>query len=318
MGSDREMDDREAGGSDEHSRRRLAAALGPVGLWSFQFDRMTAARSREILAAIEELGFPAVWIPEGSRSKEALSHAGLLLGSSRRVIVATGVANIWARDPAAMANGARLLAEAYPGRIVLGMGVSHPESVRRRGAHEYRRPLTRMRGYLDAMDAARFEGPEPAEPAPRMLAALGRRMLALAAGRTAGAHTYFVPVEHTEAARTILGPGPVLAPEQAVVLERDPAEARRIARGHMAGYVRLTNYRSNLLRLGLTEDDLAGGCSDRAVDAVVAWGDAAAIRERVRAHLDAGADHVPVQVLPRIGVEFPLDDLRELAQALLA
>ena len=168
-----------------------------------------------------------------------------------------------------------------------------------------------MRGYLDAMDAARYAGPEPAEPATRVLAALGPKMLALAALRTAGAHPYFVPVEHTPFARKILGPIPLLAVEQAVVLERDVTRAREIARGHMGGYLRLENYANSLRRLGWSDDDLKGP-SDALVDAVVAHGDVAALTARVQAHLAGGADHVCVQVLN----EDPLPALRELAHAI--
>lgn len=296
-------------------RRNLVRALGPVGVWSFQFDRIGAVRTREVLAALEEMGLTSLWIPEGSGSKEALSHAGLLLASSRKVVVGTGIANIWARDPTAMANGARLLCEAYPGRFVLGIGVSHPESLPRRG-HAFERPLHRMRAYLDAMQAARYPGPEPPERVPVLLAALGPRMLRLAAERAVGAHTYFVPVSHTLRAREALGAGPILAAEQAVVLSSDPEQARRVARDHMRRYMGLANYRNNLLRLGFAGQDVEDEGSDRLVDEIVAWGPPEAILERIGAHLEAGADHVAVQVLVRGGEDFPLDDLRALAPAL--
>ncbi|MBI4259432.1 MAG: LLM class F420-dependent oxidoreductase [Actinobacteria bacterium] len=298
--------------------REVAAALGPVGLWSFAFDRHPVAREREALAEIEEMGWPVLWIPEGLGSKEILSHAALLLDGSRRIVVATGIASIWARDPVAMANGARTLSEAFPGRFVLGIGVSHRTSVDHRGAFTYRRPYTRMREYLDAMEEARY----PVRPVPEMppvvLAALGPRMLRLSAERAAGAHPYFVPVEHTVRAREVLGPGPLLAPEQAVVLEEDAGRARTIARGFMGHYVKLENYANNLLRLGFAEEELADGGSDRLVDAIVAWGGVERIRARVREHLDAGADHVGVQVLAEDPIAIPLALMRELAPALLA
>lgn len=291
--------------------------LGRVGVWSFSFDRNPVAVEQEAVAAIEELGFPALWIPEGLGSKDALTHASLLLAGGRRIVVATGIASIWARDPVAMANGARTLADAYPGRFVLGMGVSHRTSVDRRGAFTYRRPLTRMRGYLEAMDSARYPVRDGAEPPPRVLAALGPGMLRLAAERAAGAHPYFVPVEHTAAARETLGPDPLLAPEQAVVLETDAGRARSIAREYMGHYLKLENYARNLVRLGWNEDDIAEGGSDRLVDAIVAWGDVDAIRRRVRDHLDAGADHVSVQPLTEDPRAIPMAQLRELAPALL-
>ncbi|MGH2706052.1 MAG: TIGR03620 family F420-dependent LLM class oxidoreductase [Actinomycetota bacterium] len=295
--------------------RRAATLLGPVGLWSFEFDGLHAPEAEAAAQAIERLGLRALWIGEGSASKDALAHAGLLLSFTESLVVCTGIANMWARDPVAARGGSSLLADAYPGRFVLGLGVSHPESLPRRG-HDFARPLERARAYLDAMRTARYAGPEPAEPPPILLAALGRRMLRLAAAETAGAHTYFVPVDHTAFARETLGTDPVLAVEAAVVLETDPTTAHEVARGHMRRYMRLRNYRENLLRHGFTEEDLEAGGSDSLTDALVAWGDPEAILERVRAHHEAGADHVAVQVLARNG-GFPLDDITAVAAALL-
>ncbi|MGH2723456.1 MAG: LLM class F420-dependent oxidoreductase [Actinomycetota bacterium] len=296
--------------------RGVAERIGPVGVWTFALDRHPVGRAREAVAEIEELGYPVVWIPEGLGSKEVLSHAALLLGATGRLVLATGIASIWARDPVAMANGARTLEDAFPGRFVLGMGVSHRTSVDRRGAATYGRPFTRMSQYLDAMDAARYPVPD-GPPPPRVLAALGPRMLRLAAERTAGAHPYFVPVEHTAAARETLGAEPLLAPEQAVVLETVPERARAIARAYMGHYLKLENYANNLLRLGWSEEDIRQA-TDSLVDAIVAWGDVEAIRARVREHLDAGADHVSVQVLEEDPAALPVDGLRELAPALLS
>ena len=211
----------------------------------------------------------------------------------------------------AMANGARTLADAYPGRFVLGIGVSHAPSVATRG-HEYARPIATMRDYLDAMDAASYRAPEPAEEAPRVLAALGPKMLELAAERTRGAHPYFTPPEHTAMARETMGAGAWLAPEQAFVLDTDPESARAKARDHMGYYLALDNYRRNLERLGYGADDFEGGGSDRLVDAIVAWGDVDAVRDRVKAHLEGGADHVCVQAIG----DDPLDELRQVAPAL--
>lgn len=293
-----------------HAGRTVAARIGRVGVWSFQFDRMNAGEARSAARAIEALGVRALWIPESVVSKELFAHAALLLGATDRLIVASGIANVWARDPVAMRNGARALADAFPRRFVLGLGVSHEPAVRRRGG-AYDRPLTRMREYLDAMERARYSGPEPAEPSPQVLAALGPKMLALAAERTAGAHPYFVPVDHTERARAALGDGPLLAVEQAVVFEKEPAAARELAREHMSGYLRLDNYANNLRRLGWSETDLSGP-SDRLVDAIVAWGSTADIAGRVRGHLNAGADHVCVQPLAREPGMLPTEDLRGL------
>jgi probable F420-dependent oxidoreductase len=249
--------------------------------------------------------------------REALTNAGLLLAATSRMVLGTGIASIWSRDPAAMANAGRTLAEAYPDRFVLGVGVSHGPLVDARG-HRYQRPLATMRAYLDAMDATPWQGPPLQEPPPRVLAALGPRMLALAAERAAGALTYNATPEATAWARSILGAGPLLAVEQAVVVEDDPAEARRIARGLLAFYMTLPNYLRAWERLGFGPDDLAGGGSDRMVDAVVAWGGPQAIAERVRAHLDAGADHVCLQVLGADPGGLPMAGWRALAPTLLS
>jgi probable F420-dependent oxidoreductase len=215
-----------------------------------------------------------------------------------------------------MANGWRMLSDAYPERFLLGIGVSHQGSVARRGA-VYERPLSAMRAYLDAMDRAPSTAPEP-EVAPRLvLAALGPRMLELGAERAHGVHPYFVPVEHTAFARQRLGPGPVLAVEQTVVLESDPSQARDIARGFALDYLQTENYARNLRRMGWTDADLRGQGSDGLIDAVVAWGDVDRVAVRVRQHLDAGADHVCVQVVAEDELDPCLPQLRELAPALL-
>lgn len=290
--------------------RALARRLGRLGVWSVLPDQWPARRGGDFARALEQLGYETLWIPETAVSKDVFAHAALLLGATERLIIATGIANIWARDPVAMRNGERALAEAYPGRFVLGLGVSHEPAVKRRGG-TYERPLEHLRAYLDAMDRARYAGPEPPEPPARLLAALGPKMLALAAERTAGAHPYLVPLEHTPLARAALGPAPVLAVEQAAAWETDPARAREIARGHLAGYLRLENYANSLRRLGFTDEEIAGP-SDRLVDAIVVHGDVPAIAARVRAHLDAGADHVCVQALH----DDPLPLLKELRAAI--
>lgn len=299
----------------EEERREARARLGRVGIWSFALDELPAGGERQTVAEMDALGYPALWIPEGLSSKEIIAHASLLLVASERLTIATGIANMWARDPVALANAARLLADDHPGRFVLGIGVGHSYSTEVRGAR-YERPRSGMRAYLDGMDDAPSSGPEPARPAPRLLAALGPKMLELAAERTAGAHTYFVPVEHTVAARRTLGAEPVLAVEQTVVLQSDPSAARRLARGFAADYLELPNYANNLRRLGFTDEDIAGSGSDHVIDATVVWGGVDRITGRVRAHLDAGADHVAVQVVADAG-ETGLRELRELAPSLL-
>jgi probable F420-dependent oxidoreductase len=294
----------------------LVRRMGPVGAWCPQLQWQPAAAERVAVGAIEDLGFGAVWVGEAT-GKEILTHCSLLLagdGGGGRIAVATGIASIWARDPMAMANAGRTLNEAYPGRFLMGLGVSHPFLTEQR-ERTYATPLAEMRSYLDAMDRAPYAGPA-AEPAPRVLAALGPKMLELAAERTAGAHPYFVPVDHTAEARRVLGAGPFLAPEQAAVFETDPDAARTIARRYTATYLKLTSYASNLRRLGWGDEDLAGDGSDRLVDALVAWGGLEAVAGRVREHLEAGADHVAVRVLTEDPKRLPLAELRELASAL--
>ncbi|CAN5331961.1 TIGR03620 family F420-dependent LLM class oxidoreductase [soil metagenome] len=295
------------------SPKDLVARLGPVGVWCSQLQWQPATRAQEAVGEIEELGYAALWVGEAT-GKEVMTHAAILLASGGRIVVATGIASIWARDPMAMANAGRTLAEAYPGRFVMGLGVSHPFLNEPRD-RPYQRPLSAMRDYLEAMDSAPYVGPEADMP-PRLLAALGPKMIELARDRTFGAHPYLVPVEHTALARGILGRGPVLAPEQAVVLEQDPRIARDLARSHLSTYLGLSNYADNLRRLGYEEEDLDRGGSDRLVDALVAWGDVDAILRRVTAHRAAGADHVAIRILVEDPARLPLQELRAVASAL--
>ena len=294
--------------------REWAKRVGTVGVWTHDVERMSAAGARDYVQAIESLGFAALWFPESLGSKEAFAHASLLLGGTKTLVVATGIANIWARDPVAMANGARTLVDAYPDRFLLGMGVSHAPTVKTRGT-TYARPLEHMRSYLDAMDAAPYVGPRV--DVPRVLAALGPQMLQLAAERTLGGHPYFVPVEHTTVARKELGAGPLLAVEQAAVLSEDPAAARATARRHMKRYLELDNYVNNLRRLGWGDADLADGGSDKFVDAIVVWGGTAAIRSRIDEHRKRGADHICLQVLRADLKGSPTADLEPIARAVL-
>jgi probable F420-dependent oxidoreductase len=293
----------------------LAQRIGRTGVWLGAIGQSSAARAREAAAEIERLGYGALWLGEGPATKEAFTHAALLLAATERITVGTGIANIWVRDATAANAAANTLAEAYPDRFLLGLGASHAPLVDDRG-HQYRKPLAAMRDYLDGIDAARYDAPRPSHPTPRVLAALRPRMLELARDRAAGAHPYFVPPEHTAQAREILGDGPLLAPEQAVVLETDPAAARALARGHTRFYLSLPNYANNLRALGFGDEDFADGGSDRLVDAIVAWGDIDAVKARVDRHLDAGADHVAIQPIAAGGA-IGLDQLRALAPALL-
>jgi probable F420-dependent oxidoreductase len=296
--------------------RNLAERLGRVGVWSFALQRMPAAGAGTAVRDLEALGYPAIWIPESLGSKDVMAHAALLLGASERMIIAPGIANIHARDPMAMANGAKALAEAFPGRFVLGIGVSHAPSVKLRGG-DYGKPIAQMTAYLDAMAGAQYAGPEPAEAVPLVLAALGPRMLELAAERADGAHPYFVPVEHTPIARERLGTEPCLAVEQTAVLSTDPDEARRVGRGFARHYLALPNYANNLRRLGWSDDDIANDGSDRLIDAVIAWGSVDDIVSRVKAHLDAGADHVCLQLRVASSSDPAVEGYRELASSLL-
>ena len=293
--------------------RTWAERIGPIGVWAHDVERFTASAARDYARAIESLGFGALWIPESLGSKEIFAHASLLLGATERLVVASGIANIWARDAVAMANGARTLVDAYPDRFLLGLGVSHAPIIKTRGRETYARPFEEMRAYLDAMDAAPYVGPKV--EVPRVLAALGPKMLRLSAERTLGAHPYFVPVEHTPRARAELGPLPLLAVEQAAVLAGDAATAREAARRHMKRYLDLDNYVNNLRRLGWGDRDLTAGGSDKLVDAVVAWGDEDAINARVEEHRSRGADHVCVQVLRVDRDAPPTRDLERIARA---
>lgn len=270
---------------------------------------------RRAVAAIEELGFGTVWIGEAV-GREPFAACAIILAATRRITVATGIANIWVRDPVAMINGARTLAEAWPSRFVLGVGVSHPPLLQTRG-HRYDRPLTAMRAYLDAMDKAPYRGPAPNPPAPVLLAALGVKMLELARQRSAGAHPYCVPVEHTLEARRILGPDRLLTPEQAIVFAKDRDAARVPGDLYMRTYLSLQNYRQNLVRLDWPEDELVPPGSDRAFDALVAWGDEQEIARKVKRHFEAGADHVALNVLTPTPDRAPIDDLGRLAPLLV-
>jgi probable F420-dependent oxidoreductase len=290
--------------------------LGRVGIWTFQLDLQPSAVAKDAYAELETLGYGAVWVPEAV-GRDPLVHCALLLGATTRIVAATGIATIYARDALAMNAAWNTLSEAFPGRFLLGLGVSHQPAVEGVRGHTYERPLTAMREYLDRMDSSLFFAAPPGVPGQRVLAALGPRMLALAAERASGAHPYFVPVEHTAFARETLGADALLCPEQMVVLDDDQSQVRKIARRAMATYLTLPNYLNNLRRFGFDDHDFDHGGSDRLVDAIVVGGDEDAIRARVQAHHDAGADHVCVQVLPHDARALPLDEWRRLAPALL-
>ena len=291
-----------------------AIQLGAFGVWTFQLDILPAARMQEVVAELEEMGYGAVWCGE-ALGREALTKAGLLLAGTKRVVIATGIANIYGRDPLTMAAGQKTLAEAYPNRFLLGLGVSHIPLVEKVRGHRYDKPVPAMRAYLDAMDQAPYQAVPPASKPPRVLAALGPMMLKLSAERADGAHPYNSTPKHTAQARELLGPGPLLCPEQAVVLEKDPAKARAIARKFIDIYLGLPNYTNNFLRLGFQEGDFSNGGSDKLIDTVIAWGHLKTVVSRVREHHAAGADHVCIQVLTEDPKTFPIREYRELASA---
>ena len=267
--------------------------LGKLGVW-VGMDGMSAAAAAAFAKRVEERGYGALWLPEG-RGRNALVHCSWLLSNTQRLIVATGIANIYARDAMATASGQRTLAEQSSGRFLLGLGVSHRPMVEGLRGHSYGRPVATMRAYLQAMREAPYAAPGPPEKPLTVVAALGPRMMALSGELADGAHPYNTTPEHTAQARTILGPGKLLCPEVWVLLETDRTRARSAARQALSRYLQLENYVNGWRRQGFGDDDLAGGGSDRFLDAMVAWGDEGAIRTRIQQHWDAGADHVCIQ-----------------------
>jgi len=268
--------------------------LGKLGVWS-NIDNLSAAQAQALVQRLEGWGYGAFWLPEGL-GREAFSAAAWLLAGTSRLTIATGIANIYARDPVSAAAAQKGLHEQSGGRFLLGLGVSHIPLVQDVRRHVYGKPVETMRAYLTAMKAAPYRAVAPPGAPPRtLLAALGPRMLALSGELADGAHPYNVPPEHTAQARAILGAGKLLCVEQAAILESDAREARARARQFLSFYLRLPNYANNWKRLGYSDADLAGEGSDRFIDATVAWGDERAIRARLDAHWQAGADHVCVQ-----------------------
>jgi probable F420-dependent oxidoreductase len=280
--------------------------LGKLGVWA-GLDGMTAAEALAFARRTEQRGFGALWTPE-SRGRNVLVNAAWLLAGTSTLVIASGIANIYARDAMAMANAQRGLSEQSANRFLLGIGVSHRPIVSEMRGHAYGKPVATMRAYLTGMRSASYQAPQPLEPPATVLAALGPKMLALAAEMADGAHPYCVTAEHTAKAREILGPGKLLCPELKVLLESDPAKARAAARSALSPYIQLDNYANNWRRLGFTDDDLAAGGSDRFVDANVAWGDEDAIRKRLQLYWDAGADHLCIQAIDRSGARARVDE----------
>jgi probable F420-dependent oxidoreductase len=283
-----------------------------TGIWSTALRYGDPAMSADLASELEELGYSALWLPDIGGS-DVFAAVENVLAATTSALIATGVLNLWLHEPDTTAlEHARLLG-AYGPRFLVGIGVSHAPLVTAWQAGQYAKPLKRTREYLDALDAA----PIPLAVEDRVLAALGPKMLELARDRASGVHPYLVTPNHTAAAREVLGPERLVLPEQTVVLSSDPSYARTVARSYIADYVGLPNYENSWKRLGFTDDDIANGCSDRLVDALVAWGDEAAIATRVREHRDAGADQVCLQVLAEDKRTFPMADCRRLAAALV-
>ena len=269
--------------------------LGKLGVWAI-FDTLSATESAALAKRIEQWGYSTVWLPEGV-GRDAIQQSGWLLANTSSLNVATGIANIYARDPMMMHSGQMSLNEQSGGRFLLGIGVSHVPLVTGLRGHDYGKPIETMRKYLAAMKAAPYYAPAPAEAPKTVIAALGPKMLALARDEADGAHPYNVSPAHTAQARKILGPGKLLLVEQMVLLETDPVRAREAARKTLANYLVLPNYANNWIRMGFNQDDIANGGSDRLIDDTVVWGNEAAIIKRIEQHWEAGADHVCIQSL---------------------
>lgn len=282
---------------------------GKIGLWFF-LDAMTAPQTAELAQKAEKLNYKTLWIAEAI-GREPFAHAAYLLSKTERLNLATGIANIWARDAITMNAAARTVSELSGGRFLLGIGVSHKPIVSNLRGHNYDKPYSYMKEYLPKLKGGLYAAPGAKDPLPIVIAALHPKMLALAAAETNGTHTYFVPPEHTAKVRAQIGPKPWVCVEQALVLETDAAKARTVARAYMKTYVpRLPNYTNNLKNLGFKDEEFADGCNDRLVDAIVAWGTEDRIRDRIEAHFKAGATHVCLQPLRPDGA--PTPDLRAM------
>lgn len=285
--------------------------LSKLGVW-FMTDGMSAKDCAALAQRVENWGYGALWIPEPPFGRNVLVHSSWMLANTTRLVIATGIANIYARDAVAMRAAQIALAEQSGGRFLLGLGVSHSRTVEQVRGHSYGKPVTTMRAYLKDMAAASIVAPVSADRPPIVLAALGPKMLELSAEAADGAHPYLTTPDHTARARTVLGPGKWLCPEVKVLLETDPVEARRKARAAVANYPKLANYRRSLESLGFDDRDFADGCSDRLVDALVAWGDETSIRKRIQQHWDAGADHVCIHPIAEGFEPYPRADDRLL------
>jgi probable F420-dependent oxidoreductase len=292
----------------------LEKLRGTVGVWTFAQETLTADRSGDIAAELQSLGYSAMWLPE-AWGREAFTNAGLMLSATSSLIVATGIANIWARDAVAAHNAAKTLNAAYGDRFVLGLGVSHRPLVERLRGHEYVSPVAAMREYLTAMDAAPMLAPEGQLRYARVIAALGPKMLEVGATLADGVHPYLVTPEHTARARAAVG-DKFVGVEQAVVLGQSREEYLKRAHVHLEFYTGLENYQNSWRRLGFTDEDFVRGGSDRLCDALVVHGDEDTVRARIDEHRNAGADHVCLQVLGDETNAPPFEEWRRLGSIL--
>ena len=264
--------------------------IGQLGAFCF-LDAMSAEESAAFCRRVERMGYKVLWTPE-AWGREPFAHGGYLLAKTERLIYATGIANIWVRDPVTMATAGKTLAEIAEDRFILGIGVSHRAIVADLRGHQYTKPYSFMREYIPRMKAALYRAVAPKTEPPLVIAALHPKMLALAASEARGTHTYLCLPEHTKRARDVMGPDAWVCPSVIVILEQDAAKARARARQHLSFYAYQENYQRILLAQGFTRADFDNGCSDRLIDTMVAWGSEEKIRARINAHLTAGANHV--------------------------
>lgn len=289
--------------------------LGKIGVWAW-LDHLSANEAAEFAQRAESWGYSALWIPEAV-GRDPFALIGYLAARTERIILATGIANIYARDPMATKAIWKTLSELAPDRFILGLGVSHQHLVQGPRGHDYGKPLTTMRNYLEAMGGALYMGREPEHDAPIVLGALRDKMLELSATAAQGAHPYLVTPEHTKRARGVIGPDALLCPEQMVLAETDEENARNVARANLKVYIGLPNYQNNLRQFGFGDADFADGGSDRLVDALVCWGEPEKIAAQIQSHLDAGADHVCIQAYRADGTPGPDETLLETLAGLI-
>lgn len=289
--------------------------LGKIGIWTW-LDHLSADDAAKLAQRAEGWGYSAFWIPEAV-GRDPFSLIGYLAARTERMIYATGIANIYARDPMATKAIWKTISELAPNRFILGLGVSHQHLVSGQRGHDYTKPLTKMRSYLEAVDQALYMGKAPEVDAPIVLGALRDKMLELSATAAQGAHPYLVPPAHTKRARAVMGPDALLCPEQMVLAETDPAKAREIGRNVLKMYIRLPNYQNNLKQFGFTDADFENGGSDKLVDSMVCWGEPDKIAAHLQEHLDAGANHVCIQSFRADGGMGPDEELLQVLAGML-